>query len=321
MRRPSTKVVKLKWRVVAAEKVPRPSKSQANRTQATDENVEDQSSQATVQHDALFSVAEGVLQSSNAFKFTFESEQSLNTLEVLVHGDSRVTSVVAHGMQTWSAKPFTNLTLEDSAEGQPGNGTFVQVVFKSSVMSKEAIVLLKTESQFDVESGRVELPLVVCRNVLRQTGSMAVVKAANAEVYEHTSRGVARAGVGEIPASVRSQTNRPIVLAYKYLAPRHSVILSALHHEEVHTLNSVADVALYQVLVVDTQRMHKLTMVVQNSQQQYMVVRDIPAAATVWSLRVNSLSTKPARGRDGTLMAIMAVWFYRRPGWTCRSPL
>jgi hypothetical protein len=148
---------------------------------------------------------------------------------------------------------------------------------------------------------------MICRNVVRQTGSIAVVKTASAEVHEHASKGVARAGLGEIPSFVRSRTDRPIVLAYKYLAPRYSVALSVLHHEEVQTLSSVADSALYQLLVVGSQRMHKLTMSVQSSQQQYMVVRGIPVAATIWSLRVNSLSTKPVRGPDGTLMVPLLV--------------
>lgn len=315
MRLPSTTTLELKWRSVAAGTAPAKQvkgKALSNTSEpsspeeAASEDGKEQPPQATVQHNALISIADGVVQSSNIFKFSFDSEQPLSLAEVLVFGGARVTGVVAHGMQTWRAMP-TNVSAQEAGDGPHGNATLVQVFFKTSTMSKEAIVLITAESSFEVEQGRVELAVMACRNVLRQSGTLAVVKAANAEVYESASRGAARAGLGDVPMSVRSQTDQPIVLAYKYLSPRYLVELHVLHHEEIPTLRALVDTALYQVLVVDTQTMHKLTMIVQNSQQQYMVVRDIPSAASIWSLRVNSLSVQPSRGRDGSLLVPLLV--------------
>merc|ERR1719469_671136 len=106
----------------------------------------------------------------------------------------------------------------------------------------------------------------------------------------------------DVPQHVRSRTDRPIVLAYKFLSPRQSIVLCVLRHEEVQTLQSVVDSALYQVLVLDTQKMHQLTLVLQNTHRQYMSVGDVPAGATLWSLRVNSMTMQPVRGRNDTLL-------------------
>jgi len=325
LRLPSTKVFSLKWRTSAptaasaasatsggkpkARKIGVTASSSANATTSVEASPEEEpEARASVVHDVLHSIDEGVVRSESSFKFIMDTEQSLSSAEIVIPGAARVTGVVAHGMQTWRALPISNISLpSDSPETSPRNGTVVQVTFKSSAMSKEAIVMLSTELELDPERARVDLPAMVCKDVLRQTGTISVIKVASVEVYEHSARGVARAGVGQVPAHVRSRTDQPIVLAYKYLSPRHAVILSLMHHEEIQTLSSVVDSALYQVLVVDAQKMQSLTLVLQNSQQQYMAVRDIPEAATVWSLRVNSLSTQPVRGRDGTLMVPLLV--------------
>jgi hypothetical protein len=323
LRLPSTKTFTLKWRTSAptsaasasAAKQPASRKTSAARGGSNATSLpqseavpeDEPEARATVLHDVLHAIDEGVVRSDASFKFSLDSEQSLGSVEIVVLGPARVTSVVAHGMQTWRTTPISNFTLPGDTPDTPRNGTLVQIAFRSSTISKDAIVMLTTELEFDPEIARVELPVMACRDVLRQTGSISVVKMASVEVYEHVARGVARAGVGQVPAHVRSRTDRPIVLAYKYLSPRHAVTLSVLHHEEIPTLSSVVDSALYQVLAVETQKMQSLTLVLQNSQQQYMAVRDIPKAATIWSLRVNSLSTQPVRGRDGTLLVPLLV--------------
>jgi len=187
------------------------------------------------------------------------------------------------------------------------SGTAVQVAFKSSVISKEVIVMINTELEFDVETGVVVLPVAICQSVLRQTGTIAVVKVANVEVYERSAHSVIRSGVDDIPTQVRGRTNRPIVLAYKFLSPRHTVTISVLRHKELQTVEAMADTALQQTLVVDTQTMNSFILVLQNKQRQYMEIQGIPLTATLLSLKVNSLDTNPVRNREGTLMIPLMV--------------
>jgi len=319
IRLPSSTVAEVKWRMQAGAQKAK-SKTSASSLGGAEEaedtmeqTEEDQAAQAIVLHDSLHAVADGILQSSHTFKYQLDSAaQSLSSVDIVVLSPARVSSVIAHGMQTWKTSNAKSLSLPGQlgdAAASTGNvsGTVITVVFKSSVISKEVIIKVSTEQEYDVEAGLVALPVAICQGVLRQTGTLAVVKVANVEVYEQSAAGVVRIGSDEVPSHVRGGTALPIVLAYKYLSPRNSVTISVIHHEELRTLEAVADTALHQVLIVDTQIMHTFHVVVQNMHRQYMEIQGIPAAATLWSLKVNSIDTKPVRGRQGSLMVPLLV--------------
>merc|ERR1719424_2764686 len=147
-----------------------------------EQEEEIQPAQATVLHDSLHSIADGILQSTHTFKYQLDSAaQSLSSVEIVVLNPARVSGVMAHGMQTWRTGATRNVILPGQASdvsALAGNlsGTVVTVVFKSSVITKEVIVKVSTEQEFDVAAGLVALPVAICQSVLRQTGTLAVVK-------------------------------------------------------------------------------------------------------------------------------------------------
>merc|ERR1712217_357643 len=53
--------------------------------------------------------------------------------------------------------------------------------------------------------------------------------------------------------------------------------------------------------------MHRLLLVMQNSNQQYLEVRGLPPDARLTSLMVNSLPAKPVRGKHGALLIPLLV--------------
>jgi hypothetical protein len=165
---------------------------------------------------------------------------------------------------------------------------------------------MNTEMEIE-EKDAVTLPSVTCEGVLRQTGTLGVVKMANVEVHEHSMKGVARIGIDELPEELRYQTNRPIMFAYKYLSPQFNIRLSVVKHDQVGVLEAVVENAHYEALFVDNQSMHRLMLVMQNSNQQYLALRGLPADARIWSLMVNSVPAKPVRGSDGALLIPLLV--------------
>jgi len=226
-------------------------------------------------------------------------QRSLSSVRFTVQGSARVTSVTGHGVTSWRASPMP-LT-ETSAEP----GTSVEVCFKASLISDTVIVLLNTELELG-QDGFVA-PSVVCENVLRQTGSLAIVKVANVEVHEQEVKGMARVGVDELSSELKCQTSRPIMFAYKYLSSNSTVQLRVVKHDQVDVLEAVADTAFYQVLMSDGQSMHRLMLNMQNSRKQYLEVRGIPTDARLWTLIVNSKPAKPVRGEDGNLLIPLLV--------------
>eukprot|EP00811_Abedinium_folium_P033402 NODE_6368_length_1678_cov_5.675048.p1 GENE.NODE_6368_length_1678_cov_5.675048~~NODE_6368_length_1678_cov_5.675048.p1 ORF type:complete len:522 (+),score=173.92 NODE_6368_length_1678_cov_5.675048:132-1568(+) len=293
LRLPATKTLEVKWRGVDAAEADSGSKDEAE--------AEEEAVQVTATHEALHTITDGVLQSNHALKYVLDAEQTrLRNVCFAVLGASRVTSVAGHGVQSWRA-PVA------SGSGSPrgSHGITVEVVFKTSLIADTVVVLLTTE--VELAAGEVTVPTVVCEGVLWQTGSFGIAKLANVEVHEHEAKGVTRVGVDELSTELKSQTNRSIMFAYKYLAPQLSVVLSVVKHEQAGVLEVMVESAYYQCLVVDTQSMHHLLLVLQNSRQQYLEVRGVPAEAQVWSLNVNSVPAKPVRGKDGSLLVPLLV--------------
>ena len=262
---PATKKLTIQWRMAAKGKgAPEPANKRPEE-RASDAAIlaEDEEPaappQAVAQHDALHSIGESVIVSENTLKLTLDSEErALSHVSLLLPARVRVTSVVAHGMLTWrtvaakSGKEGATPSEASSEESQHADGgrsaaeqssepmASLIVVLKSSTVTKEVIVVLTTELELPDSSqtrSMIELPRILCQNVLRQTGTIAVVKDAGVEVHEHALQGaVSRASPADIPQHVLAKTARPVVMAYRFLSPRHSLVVSLLHHEELQTL-------------------------------------------------------------------------------------
>jgi len=297
MRLPPTKTLEVKWRGVESGD----SDWERMSPDGVSEKVaEEEPLQVTATHDALHSIMDGVVQSNHTLKFSVDSEQrALTSVRFVVHGPARVTNLSGHGVLSWKASPGA-----DDGSGAK-HSTCVDVSFKTNLSSDTIIVLMSTE--LELGSDGFVVPSLVCQGVLRQTGSLAVVKMTDVEVHEREAKGMAHVGVDELPTELKAQTNRPIMFAYKYLTPQCKAELRVVKHEQVNVLEAVAETAFYEVLMSDGQSMHRLMLNMQNSRKQYLEVRGIPSDARLWSLLVNSKPAKPARGEDGSLLIPLLV--------------
>eukprot|EP00929_Paragymnodinium_shiwhaense_P001120 TRINITY_DN101341_c0_g1_i1.p1 TRINITY_DN101341_c0_g1~~TRINITY_DN101341_c0_g1_i1.p1 ORF type:complete len:708 (+),score=129.82 TRINITY_DN101341_c0_g1_i1:89-2212(+) len=263
--------------------------------------VEEEPLQITAEHQAMHSILDGVLQTSHTLKYRVDSEQrALRSVRISVPHAARVTSVAGHGVLSWRALPPGS----SGCEGEDAM-TMIEVSFTKSLLSDSIIVLVNTE--MEVGEQCFKLPSLVCDGVLRQTGSLGVVKLANVEVHEKGTKGVARVGVDELPEELKYLTNRAIMFAYTYLSPQAEVQLQVVKHEQVGVLEAVAESAFYEVLVSESQSMHRLMLSMTNSNKQYLEVSGIPADARLWSLVVNSKPAKPVKGTDGSLLIPLLV--------------
>jgi hypothetical protein len=226
---------------------------------------------STVVHDTVHTIDDGLLQSTHSFTYSVDAGLvSLGHVEIAIHGNARVTSVTGHGVQSWRAVVVENSTNDNMNMNTPNDApsTKLKVAFKNSLMSDTIQLLVTTETEIGPNSDNgdvVTLPVAECVNVLRQTGTFGVVKAANVEVYEHATKGVARASLRDLKEELRHRAaGSPIVLAYKYLSPQHHVALSVIHHEEEDVIDAVVEAGAYSALVVDSQILHRFTLTLQN---------------------------------------------------------
>ena len=265
--------------------------------EAKAEVKEEYGAQVTVKHDVLHTVGEGFIRSGHVLEFTAAGDvSSLSSLSFAVQGRGvRVTSVEGHALQSWN-----------SEEGPGINPSFrlVRVLYKSSQL--DAVVVVHVQTELDLEespsasSGGTELPRIDCggMRVLRQTGHVAVVNDANVEIHEKGTTGLSRCDASDLPSAMRLNADRPFVLSYRYLNPRHSVLLDVTAHAAVETLQAAVDRAHYRAQVTDSHVVHSLTLIMQITKLQYLELRGLPEGAEMFSLSVNSVPGKPVMAAE-----------------------
>jgi len=265
----------------------------ASKTRKGSTSSVDYKPQVTATHEALHTVGEGILRSFHVLEYATTSDMSpLNSVQFLIHGiGARITSVVGHGLQSWTAEDSDDLP----------SSKLVRANFKSSHLDSTVTLLVHTE--LDRNTGpitdQVELPRIECKNVLRQVGQVAVIKDANVEVHESKSSGLSRCEPTEISSQLRLNLDRPIVLSYKYLNPNNLVILDVSEHTMMDTLEATIDRVHYKALVTDSHTVHSTILVMQSTKLQYLELLNLPPSSGMFTVMVNSIPTKPVEGRKG----------------------
>lgn len=300
---PSTKAITMKWQLHHGTTV-----LDRLGDDVKFENEVETSAPSTVVHDALHFIDDNIIETLHSFKYALDSEQSLSRVDILVPDASRITSVVAHGHKTWYLTPAPNATQGGVRGSLDQNAwSMLHIEFKSSMISKDVVVMVTTQTEFKSHAELISIPTAICQGVLRQAGTLAVVKVANVEIYEHLATGLTQISSDSVPVHMKSRTSRPVVLAYKFVDPNLVLSLSLIRHDELPTLDAVVDTALYKALVVDKQIMHSFMLRLQNTRRQYMEMKGIPPNANLWAVKVNSLGTKAVRGREGSLLVPLLV--------------
>lgn len=273
--------IQVKWLDVAEE---------SDEATFTTSSQEAEMPQVTAAHEVLHTVSEGmIVKSLHILGFEAGSETSLNTVEFLVHGKGlRVTSVLGHSLQSWSAEDMDDWS------------KLVRATFKSSHLDSSITLHVHTEMDGNADDDLAELPRMECKNVLRQVGHVAVVKEANIEVHEDKAVGVSRCEPSEISSQLRSNIDRPIILSYKYLNPKNSIVLNVKEHAAMETLEATVDRIHYKALVTDTHTAHSLILIMQSTKLQYLELFGLPSSASMFTVAVNSAPTKPVEGETSS---------------------
>lgn len=294
--------VEIRW-LDATETVPAAETSETKSSQSTTTKKpteEEETAQVTVIHEVMHSVGEGMVRSSHILEFSSTSSELSSPVYFVVHGpNTRISSVEGHAVQRWE--------VVDTKK----NAKVVRVVWKTSHLDSTATVLVQTESDrfAEQETDKVELPRIECRDVLRQEGHVGVVKDANVEVHEHSTRGgLIRCEPTDISSQLRLNMDRPIVLSYKYRnAQNASVVLDVQEHVAMETLEATVDRAHYKAVVTDTHIVHSLLLVLQSTKLQYLELSGLPETASMFTLLVNSVPAKPVQGQDKAILVPLLV--------------
>jgi hypothetical protein len=271
--------------------------STKSKTQDDRDEQQEDVPQVTSIHEVMHSVGEGMVRSSHILEFTSSSELS-EPAQFSLYGDLRIISIVGHALQSWEI-------VSRSKDEQ-----LVRVYWKRSHLDSTATLLISTESdRSDSQQGKIELPRIECRNVLRQVGHIGVAKDANIEVHEHSIRGsITRCEPPELSSKLRLNMDRPIVLSYKYLNPLNAtVVLDVQEHVAMETLEATVDRLHYKAVVTDTHTVHSFMVVLQSTKLQYLELFGLPESASMFTLLVNSVPAKPVKGKHKSILLPLLV--------------
>lgn len=256
----------------------------------------EEATQVTVVHEVMHSINEGMVGSSHIMEFTSSSELGPVDFSLVAGPETRITSIVGHALQNWEV-------LQTTKKQQ-----LVRLHWKRSHLDSTTSVLLQTETDRAGEE-RVELPSLVCKDVLRQVGHVGVTKDANVEVHEHATKGgIARCEPSEISSQLRLNMDRPIVLSYKYLNPTNaSVVVNVHEHVAMETLEATVDRLHYKAVVTETHTMHSVLVILQSTKLQYLELFGMPESASMYTLAVNSVASKPVQGQNNSILVPLLV--------------
>jgi len=264
-------------------------KSKQEGPEPNQDRLQQEFPQVTANHEVMHTIGEGTIRSLHSLEFKSSSEMpNLSSVQFLVHGDGvRVTSVVGHALQSWTVEEAQGTT----------SSSLVKAIFKTSQLDSTVALKVHTEKdRSDLSDILVELPRIECKNVLRQTGHVAIIKDANVEVHEHKTFGLSRCEPSDLSSKLRLNVDRPIVLSYKYLNPQNSAVLSVKEHAAMETLEATIDRIHYKALVTETHTFHSIIMLVQSTKLQYLEMLGLPTTASKFTVMVNSVPAKPVQG-------------------------
>jgi len=174
-------------------------------------------------------------------------------------------------------------------------------------LDSTSTVLIVTETdRAGAKEEQVELPSIVCQDVLRQVGHVGVTKHANVEVHEQSMHGgMAQCEPSEISSKVRLNMDRPMVLSYKYLNPNNaSVVVNVHEHVSMDTLDATVDRLHYKAVVTETHTMHSFVIILQSTKLQYLELFGMPDSASMYTLLVNSVASKPVEGQNKSIVLV-----------------
>jgi len=258
---------------------------------------------ATVRHDALISISEGLVQTVHKLVYKVTSDSPpLQTVEIVVHDKlTRVISVVASGMQSWSAT-------------QANGTTLITISFKSSHLEPTTNLMVTTELEIDIAKGSFTIPVLESVGALRQTGALGLATVANVQVESKRAFGLATAGADELASQLRLNTDRPLVLVFKYLSVRHSLQLVVHQHEQLATLEAVCHGAHYAATVIGSHTKHTLDVIMQHTRQQFIVVGGLPSSASMFSVVVDGVAATPVKGTSPSTLMLPLLGGSRQAG-------
>eukprot|EP00698_Gefionella_okellyi_P024692 TRINITY_DN8780_c0_g1_i2.p1 TRINITY_DN8780_c0_g1~~TRINITY_DN8780_c0_g1_i2.p1 ORF type:complete len:669 (-),score=121.52 TRINITY_DN8780_c0_g1_i2:42-2048(-) len=163
-------------------------------------------------------------------------------------------------------------------------------------------LLVCTETDLPGTSCEVQIPVITCIGVSKEKGFVSVEARTNVEIEETRATGVARVDVKELPNTIVSRAQRPLLHAYKFLAPHYNIRLNVTKHDDVEVLQTIIDEGWVETTISNERMLTRCVLKVRNTQRQYLRMELPNESCTVWSVLVGGSAVKPSTDHDGKIL-------------------
>jgi hypothetical protein len=235
----------------------------------------------------LVSIEDGAIRtSSDVFLNILHS--GMDQVSLSVPADWNVLSVTGEGVGDWQERSQAGgrVVLVPFTYGREGSAAFTVSMEKTLTETGKANVF----TGFRV------------LGVVRETGSVGVALNTSAEVRAAETGGLDRVAVQKLPSALVNKSEKPLLLAYRYLKHPFSLVLDVERHEKISVPQAHAVSANAVTLFTeDGKIVHRIIYQIRNSEKQFLEIR-LPENADVWSVLVGGEGVESSLGSDGRLL-------------------
>jgi len=183
---------------------------------------------------------------------------------------------------------------------QEGGKPVLRVVLADPVKGEYTLTLVY-EKRLKEAGGNVAVPLLACPGTVQDKGSVGLEVRGGMEVTP-AAEGAERIDVKELPASLWTEAETPMVLGFRYAAPGAKITLALTKHKDVDVLVAVSDVCEATTTVTpDGKVVTKMMYICRNNLKQFMTL-SMPEGADVWSAFVDDRPVTPVRNAKGEIL-------------------
>jgi hypothetical protein len=137
---------------------------------------------------------------------------------------------------------------------------------------------------------------------VRETGAIGVALNTSAEVKAAEAVGLERVAVQKLPPALANKSEKPLLLAYRFLKHPFTLVLDVERHEKITVpMASAVSANAVTLFTEDGKVVHRVIYRIRNSEKQFLEIR-VPKDADVWSVFVGNEPVESSLGSDGRLL-------------------
>jgi hypothetical protein len=239
------------------------------------------------QVNTLISIGEGIMKGVTTVTYDI-LHGSVSSFTITVPTGIEIIDVSGDAVREWKVTPDEKRSTIHITAGFAASG-------------KTSVVLL-FEKNMGGTTADVEVPEIEVKDVIRETGYVAVTSSTKVGVQEKESKNLAGLDTTELPPELVSASENPILFSYKYLKHPWELALSVVTYQDIPSLTTVVTKeSLASLLTIRGDLVTRAVFEVKNNVKQFMRVV-LPKGSELWSAYVSDRPVKPSVDKDGTIL-------------------